>query len=105
MGGLCEFRREAELARVGYKSAPKLAKDLRISDQTLREWIKQADVDAGRAEDLSTDERAELRKTDPHPGDGEEMLKGCGLLRPEARGGDRDILVSSLRRRPTTHSR
>lgn len=58
-----EFRREAvELARVSDKSVPKLAKDLGISDQTLREWIKQADVDAGRREGLSSDERAELRE-------------------------------------------
>ena len=58
-----EFRREAvELARVSDKSVPKLARDLGISDQTLREWIKRADIDAGRAEGLSTDEREELRR-------------------------------------------
>ncbi len=57
------FRREAvELARVSDKSVPKLAKDLGISDQTLREWIKRADIDAGHAEGLSTDEREELRR-------------------------------------------
>lgn len=58
-----EFRREAvELARVSDKSVPKLAKDLGISDQTLREWIKRADVDAGRTEGLSSGEREELRR-------------------------------------------
>lgn len=58
-----EFRREAvELARLSDKSVPKLAKDLGISDQTLREWIKRADIDAGRAEGLTTDEREELRR-------------------------------------------
>ena len=58
-----EFRREAvELARVSDKSVPQLAKDLGISDQSLREWIKRADVDAGKREGLTTDEREELRR-------------------------------------------
>ena len=58
-----EFRREAvELARISDKSVPQVAKDLGISDQALREWIKRADIDAGRAEGLSTDEREELRR-------------------------------------------
>ena len=58
-----EFRREAvELARVSDKSVPQLAKDLGISDQSLREWIKQADVDEGRRGDgLTSAEREELR--------------------------------------------
>jgi len=62
-----EFRREAvELARVSDKSVPKLAKDLGISDQILREWIKHADVDAGKREGLSTDGREELRRLRHH---------------------------------------
>ena len=34
--------------------------DLGISDQTLHNWLKQADIDAGRREGLTTEERAEL---------------------------------------------
>jgi transposase len=58
-----EFRREAiELVRISEKPIAEVASDLGISNQTLRNWIKQADVDAGKREDLSTDERTELRE-------------------------------------------
>ena len=59
-----EFRREAiELARISSKSQRQIAEDLGISDVTLRNWIKQAERDAGqRPEGLSTDEREELAR-------------------------------------------
>lgn len=58
-----EFRREAiELVRFSEKPVAQVARDLGVSQQSLRNWIKQADVDAGKAEGLSTDERAELRE-------------------------------------------
>ena len=58
-----EFRREAvQLAQNTERSIAQVARDLGVSDQTLRNWIKQADVDAGRREGLSTDEREELRR-------------------------------------------
>lgn len=56
-----EFRREAiELVRISEKPIAQVARDLGVSNQTLRNWIKQADVDAGEAEGLTSDERAEL---------------------------------------------
>lgn len=56
-----EFRREAvQLVQNTDRSIAQVARDLGISNQTLRNWIKQADVDAGRREGLSTDEREEL---------------------------------------------
>lgn len=58
-----EFRREAvELVRVSGNSIRQVARDLGCSNQALRTWIKQATVDAGKAEGLTTDERAELRE-------------------------------------------
>jgi transposase len=60
-----EFRAEAvRLYRSvkGEKSMRELAVELGISNETLRSWIKQADVDDGRAEGLTTEERDELRK-------------------------------------------
>lgn len=37
-----------------------IAKDLGISESCLRNWMSQADVNEGRKEGLTTDERAEL---------------------------------------------
>ena len=56
-----EFRERAvELARLREKPIKQLASDLGIPDQTLHNWLKQADIDAGRREGLTTEERAEL---------------------------------------------
>jgi transposase-like protein len=56
-----EFRQRAvELARLREKPVKQLAIDLGISDQTLHNWVKQADIDAGRRDGLTTEERAEL---------------------------------------------
>ena len=56
-----EFRQRAvELARQREKPLRQLAPDLGISDQTLHSWRKQADIDEGRREGLTTEERAEL---------------------------------------------
>jgi transposase len=58
-----EFKREAlELLRLSGKPLAQIAKDLGVSDQTLRNWRRQAEIDAGKAEGLTSDERAELRE-------------------------------------------
>lgn len=59
------FRAEAvDLVRAGEDSLPQIARDLGINDQTLRTWVKRAEIDTGRdASDgltTTTDERAEL---------------------------------------------
>jgi transposase len=43
------------------KPLVQIAKDLGVSDMTLRNWVKQADVDAGKRQGLTSDEREELR--------------------------------------------
>ena len=58
-----EFRREAvRLLKSSGKPTPHLAPELGVSPQSLRNWAKQFDVDAGRAEGLTSDERDELRR-------------------------------------------
>jgi len=58
-----QFRREAvELLRRSGRSVPQLAEELGCSPQSLRNWARQIDVDAGRAPGLSSDERDELRR-------------------------------------------
>lgn len=56
-----EFREQAiELVRLREQPLQKIAADLGISDQTLRNWVKQADIDEGRRDGLTTGERQEI---------------------------------------------
>jgi transposase-like protein len=57
-----EFRQRAvELARTGDKPVAALAKELRISESCLRNWMGQADADdGGRPDRLTTAEKKEL---------------------------------------------
>ncbi len=56
-----EFRRRAvDLARLREKPVAQIAKDLGISDSCLRGWMSRADIDEGRKEGVTSDERAEL---------------------------------------------
>jgi transposase len=59
-----EFRREAiRLAQLGDKPRRELAKDLGISDVTLRHWLKEEKASRGeRPGGLSSDEREELQR-------------------------------------------
>jgi transposase len=56
-----EFRAEAvRLVRAEGASARRVANDLGVHEETLRLWVRQADVDTGRRDGLTTTERAEL---------------------------------------------
>jgi transposase len=59
-----EFRAEAvRLVREGGRTPEDLARDLGCTGQTIRNWLKQTDLDAGRRHDgLTTVERDELRR-------------------------------------------
>ena len=58
-----EFRRQiVELVRAG-RSPAALAREFEPSEQSIRNWVAQADRDEGRREDgLTTIEREELRR-------------------------------------------
>jgi len=59
-----EFRAEAiRLARSGDRKLSEVADDLGVSQQSLRNWARQADLDEGRRDDgLTTEDRAELAR-------------------------------------------
>jgi transposase len=56
-----EFRREAvELVRSSGRSIPQIADELGVSPQSLRNWVKQTQLDSGERRDES---RATIGKT------------------------------------------
>ena len=58
-----EFKRDAVgLVRTSGRSVPQLAKELGVSQGSLRNWASQRDVDEGKAEGLSSAEQDELRR-------------------------------------------
>lgn len=58
-----EFRAEAvRLVKASGEPISRIAKDLEIADQTLRNWVNRDDVDAGKKSGLTSDERAEMRE-------------------------------------------
>jgi transposase-like protein len=58
-----EFKRDAvELVLTGGKTVAEAARDLGIYDSTLGNWVKQARIDRGQQEGLSTEERARMRE-------------------------------------------
>ena len=58
-----EFREKAvRLVRTTDKPASQIAEELGVSANSLRNWVRQDDIDAGKREGLTTDEREELRQ-------------------------------------------
>lgn len=60
-----EYRERAiTLVRTSGKTIDTLSKELGVSNQTLRNWVRQAYADAGRGRpgDLTTQEKSELHQ-------------------------------------------
>jgi transposase len=58
-----QFRREAvELVRTSGRTIKEIAADLGVTEQSLRNWVKQQEVDVGKRPGISSDEREELRR-------------------------------------------
>ncbi len=58
-----EFKAEAvRLVGSSERSLTRIAKDLGVADQTLRNWVQHAEIDDGTREALAPSEREELRQ-------------------------------------------
>ena len=58
-----EFRTRAiELVRTRGLPRAQVARDLGINVETLRLWVKQAEIDAGRRDGLTSDDKTELAR-------------------------------------------
>ncbi len=58
-----EFKEEAvRLMRSSGKPLAQISRELSVSEQTLRNWRKQEEIDEGQREGLTTEEREELGK-------------------------------------------
>jgi transposase len=69
-----EFRAEAvRLYRMGGKTLAETAREIGVSDWTLARWVRQADIDEGKAEGLTTEEREELSR----------LRRECRILKEE----------------------
>jgi transposase len=59
-----EFKADiVERCRRGDRTVGQVARDFDLTETAVREWVRQADVDSGARDGLSTDERRELSES------------------------------------------
>jgi transposase len=78
-----EFRAEAVKLVRGDTPIAQVARELGINAETLRLWVRQDDVDGGRRDGLTRDERAELarlRRENRLLREGREILKRAAAI-------------------------
>jgi transposase len=69
-----EFRQEAvRLHRASGRTLRATAAEIGVSPDTLSRWVKQADIDEGKAAGLTSEEREELRR----------LRRECKILKEE----------------------
>jgi transposase len=57
-----EYKAEiVDACRKGDRSIGKVARDFDLTETAVREWVRQAEIDAGEREGLATEERKELQ--------------------------------------------
>jgi transposase len=58
-----QFKAEVvELVRRGDKTIPEACRDLDLTETAVRSWVRQAEIDDGRQDGLTTTEREELAR-------------------------------------------
>ncbi len=58
-----EFKAEVvELCRAGDRSIGQVARDMDLTETSVRKWLAQADIDAGLKDGLTSEEREEVAR-------------------------------------------
>ena len=101
-----DFRAEAvRMFRASGRSLTSVARELNISVESLSRWTKQAEIDEGRAEGLTSEERDELRRLRRENKillEEKEILRKPALLSP-GRPITADEIPADRRREVTPH--
>ena len=104
-----EFRSEAvRLVRDGGRTISAAAKDLGVSAESLRHWVKQDALDSGlRKDGLTSEERKELvrlRRENRDLREDREILKKAALGSTHRRNGRLEYRTRSLEAKGLTRS-